>query len=85
MAAGSRLHVPNIGGGRGQTIQVDGVNGGDSNGGGNFSGATNMDAIAEVNVQLSSYTAEYGLNGGAQVNYITKHGGSEYHGSLYFA
>jgi Carboxypeptidase regulatory-like domain len=80
---GFATNVPDIGGGRGQTIQVDGVNGGDSNGGGNFSGATNMDAIAEVNVQLSSYTAEYGLNGGAQVNYITKHGGSEYHGSLY--
>src|SRR5262245_24009407 len=44
--------VPNIQGGRGQTIYVDGVNGGDGGGGGNFSAATNMDAIAEVNVQL---------------------------------
>ena len=49
-------------------------------GGGNFSGATNLDAIAEVNVQMASYTAEYGLKGGAQVNFITKHGGSDYHG-----
>jgi len=71
----------------GQTIYVDGVNGGDGGGsgggGGNFSGATNLDAIAEVNVQMASYTAEYGLKGGAQVNFITKHGGSEYHGSAY--
>ena len=72
---------------RGQTIYVDGINGGDGGGsgggGGNFSGATNLDAIAEVNVQMSAYAAEYGLKGGAQVNYITKHGGTEYHGTAY--
>jgi hypothetical protein len=72
---------------RGQTIYVDGINGGDGGGsgggGGNFSGATNMDAIAEVNVQMSAYAAEYGLKGGAQVNFITKHGGTEYHGTAY--
>ncbi|RPI51163.1 MAG: carboxypeptidase regulatory-like domain-containing protein, partial [Acidobacteria bacterium] len=79
--------VPDIQGGRGQTLYVDGVNGGDGGnaggGGGNFSGATSMDAIAEVNVQLSTYTAEYGLKGGAQVNFITKSGGSAYHGTAY--
>ena len=80
--------VPAIqGSSRGQTIYVDGINGGDGGGsgggGGNFSGATNMDAIAEVNVQMSAYAAEYGLKGGAQVNFITKHGGTEYHGTAY--
>ncbi|MET0214849.1 MAG: TonB-dependent receptor [Vicinamibacterales bacterium] len=81
--------VPIIGGSRGaqQTIYVDGINGGDGGGGGgggtNFSGATNLDAIEAVQVQMSAYTAEYGLKGGAQVNYITKRGGSEYHGTLY--
>ena len=81
--------VPAIqaGSSRGQTLYVDGVNGGDGGqsggGGGNFSGATNLDAIAEVNVQMAAYTAEYGLKGGAQVNFITKHGGSEYHGTAY--
>ena len=72
----------------GNTVYVDGVNGGDGGAGGgggaNFSAATNMDAIAEVNVQMSAYAAEYGLKGGAQVNLITKHGGSEYHGSGYW-
>lgn len=81
--------VPIIGGSRGgqQTIYVDGINGGDGGGGGgggtNFSGATNLDAIEAVQVQMSAYTAEYGLKGGAQVNFITKHGGSEYHGTAY--
>jgi hypothetical protein len=80
--------VPAIQGSRrGQTIYVDGINGGDGGGSGgggeNFSGATNLDAIAEVNVQMSAYAAEYGLKGGAQVNYITKHGGTEYHGTAY--
>ncbi|OLC40798.1 MAG: hypothetical protein AUH43_25735 [Acidobacteria bacterium 13_1_40CM_65_14] len=76
--------VPNIQGGRGQTVYVDGINGGDGGGGGNFSAATNMDAIAEVNVQMSAYTAEYGLKGGAQVNIVTKHGGADYHGTGYW-
>src|SRR6202022_2628705 len=75
--------IPSIQGG-GQAVFVDGVNGGDGGGGGNFSAATNMDAIEEVNVQMSAYTAEYGLKGGAQVNLITKHGGSEYHGTGYW-
>jgi len=80
--------VPAIQGSRrGQTIYVDGINGGDGGGQGgggeNFSGATNLDAIAEVNVQMSAYAAEYGLKGGAQVNFITKHGGTEYHGTAY--
>jgi len=76
--------VPNIQGGRCQTIYVDGINGGDGGGGGNFSAAVNMDAIEEVNVQMSAYAAEYGLKGGAQVNLITKHGGSDYHGTGYW-
>src|SRR4051794_20077833 len=71
-----------------QTLYVDGLNGGDGGngggGGGNFSDATTLDAIAEVNVQLNNYTAEYGLKGGPQVNFLTKHGGQDYHGTAYW-
>jgi hypothetical protein len=76
--------VPSLQGGSGQTVYVDGINGGDGGGGGSFSGTTVIDAIAEVNVQMSAYTAEYGLKGGSQINIITKHGGAEYHGSGYW-
>jgi hypothetical protein len=75
--------IPNIQGGN-QTVYADGVNGGDSNGGGNFSGTTNMDAIEEVNIQMSNYTAEYGMRGGPVVNFITKHGGQTYNGTVYW-
>ena len=68
--------VPSLQGGGGQTVYVDGINGGDGGGGGSLSGTTVIDAIAEVNVQMSAYTAEYGLKGGSQINVITKHGGA---------
>ena len=38
----------------------------------------NLDAIAEIKVLLNSYRAEYGRAGGAQVQIVSKSGGSEY-------
>jgi len=66
------------------TIMADGVNGGDGGAGGVFSATINLDAVQEVKVQLSNYTAEYGRAGGAMINIITKGGGREYHGSGYW-
>ena len=79
VGGGFNSPVPSLQGGQGQTVYIDGINGGDGGGGGALSGTTVIDAIAEVNVQMSAYTAEYGLKGGSQVNVITKHGGAEYH------
>src|SRR5688572_19483997 len=84
VGGGFNSPVPTLQGGGGQTVYVDGINGGDGGGGGSLSGTTVIDAIAEVNVQMSAYTAEYGLKGGSQVNIITKHGGAEYHGTGYW-
>ena len=81
VGGGFNSPVPSLQGGQGQTVYIDGINGGDGGGGGALSGTTVIDAIAEVNVQMSAYTAEYGLKGGSQVNVITKHGGAEYHGT----
>lgn len=42
-----------------------------------------LDAIAEFKVQSSTYSAEYGHGGGAQINIITKSGTNDFRGSLF--
>ena len=78
------LDTTSIAGNAGQTIYVDGVNGGDAGQGTRFAATTNMDAIGEVNVQVGAYTAEYGLKSGSQINFITKRGGDQLHGTVYW-
>ncbi len=76
--------VPRFMGKTNNTIYVDGVNGGDGGGGGNFSGAINVEAIEEISVQMANYSAEYGRGGGPQINIISKSGGLQYHGTAYW-
>ncbi len=77
--------TPNIQGTRSQwnTQSVDGVTGNDLGSPNTFSSPINLDAIAEVKVLLNNYQAEYGRNGAASVNVITKSGSREYHGTAY--
>ena len=86
-AAGGNLGTttPNISGGRNtwNTVTVDGVVGNDLGSPQVFSSTVNLDAISEVKVQLNSYAAEYGRNGGSQVTLITKSGTQQFHGSGY--
>src|SRR5262249_13284551 len=42
-----------------------------------------VDAIGEIRIQESSYSAEYGQSMGGVVNFITKSGGNQFHGSLF--
>ena len=42
-----------------------------------------MEAIGEVKVLVSNYTAEYGARAGGQVSFAIKNGTSQFHGSLY--
>jgi hypothetical protein len=65
-------------------MMADGINGGDSQGGGIYAATVNLDSIAEVHVLMNNYNAEYGRAGGAMINLITKSGGKDYHGSGWF-
>ncbi len=77
--------TPNIQGTRNQwnTQSVDGLTGNDLGSPNTFASPINLDAISEVKVLLNNYQAEYGRNGAAAVNVITKSGGREYHGTGY--
>ena len=50
---------------------------------GNQPTLVNLDAIAEVYIERNAYSSEYGRNGGAQINVITKSGSNAFHGSLF--
>jgi len=42
-----------------------------------------VDAVAEIRIQESSFSAEYGQSMGGVVNFITKSGTNQFHGSLF--
>jgi Carboxypeptidase regulatory-like domain/TonB-dependent Receptor Plug Domain len=44
----------------------------------------NMDAVEEVQIQLSNYQAEYGRTAGAAINIISRSGTRDFHGSGYY-
>jgi hypothetical protein len=50
---------------------------------GSISVRPSIDAIAEMNVQTNTYTAEVGRTGGAMVNIITKSGTDQFHGDVF--
>ena len=41
------------------------------------------DAVQEIRIQTSTFSAEYGNNAGSQVSVITKAGSNEFHGSIW--
>jgi hypothetical protein len=78
--------VPHVGGQRRDwnTIMIDGVLGNEIGQANRMAQQINLDAIAEIKVLLNTYRAEYGRTGGAQVQIISKSGGSQYAGNLYY-
>jgi hypothetical protein len=78
--------LPNVSGQRGRSTvaSVDGLNGSEPSGNNKLSMTVNQDAIAEVKVLRNNYAAEYGNNGGALINIVSKGGGRDYHGSAYY-
>jgi hypothetical protein len=66
---------------RGNNFMIDGVENNDISVAGPAFQITNPDAIQEVAVQTSNFSAEFGRAGGAVVNQITKSGTNDLHGT----
>lgn len=83
---GFGTNLPNISGQRGRSTvsTVDGLNASEPSGNNKLSMTINQDAVAEVKVLRNNYAAEYGNNGGALINLVSKGGGKDYRGSAYY-
>src|SRR5436190_3654014 len=78
--------LPNVSGQRGRSTvpTIDGLFAGEPSGSNKLSFTINQDAVAEVKVLRNNYGAEYGNNGGAIINIVSKGGGREYRGTAYY-
>src|SRR6266571_7490828 len=78
--------LPNFSGQRGRSAvaTIDGLFAGEPSGSNKLSMTINQDAVAEVKVLRNNYPAEYGNNGGAIINIVSKGGGKNYRGSAYY-
>src|SRR6266568_7285917 len=83
---GFGTNLPNISGQRGRTTvtTIDGLNAGEPSGSNKISMTINQDAVGEVKVLRNNYAAEYGNNGGAMINIVSRGGGKDYRGSVYY-
>jgi len=66
---------------RSNNFLIDGMDNNDISVAGPVATLTNNDAIQEVSIQTSNFSAEYGRAGGAVVNQITKSGTNSLHGT----
>ena len=66
---------------RGNNFMIDGVENNDISVTGPAYTIQNPDAVEEVNVQTSNFSAEFGRAGGAVINQITKSGTNDLHGT----
>ncbi len=78
--------LPNISGQRGRSTvaTIDGLNAAEPSGSNKLSMTINQDAVAEVKVLRDNYAAEYGNNGGAMINLVSRGGTRNYTGSAYY-
>jgi Carboxypeptidase regulatory-like domain/TonB-dependent Receptor Plug Domain len=78
--------LPNVSGQRGRSniASVNGLMGNDISGSNKLSMTINQDAVEEVKVLRNNYAAEYGNQGGAHINIVTKSGKKDYNGTGYY-
>jgi hypothetical protein len=69
--------------GRANNSEIDGQSNNDNSIGGPSFFFSNQDAIAEVQVITNDFSAQYGRNMGAVVNYLTKSGTNQFHGTAF--
>ncbi len=62
---------------------MDGADNMDNGGNSNAIVNPNMDAIGEIKILTSSYSAEFGGRSGAMVNVVTRSGTQQFHGTLF--
>lgn len=86
VGGGFGTDLPFVSGQRGRSTvpTIDGLNAGEPSGSNKLSMTINQDAVAEVKVLRNNYAAEYGNNGGAMINIVSKGGGKSYKGSAYY-
>jgi len=85
-ASSGFLTLPNAGGlpNTMMTMSIDGMQGEDNGSSQLFQTNVAPDAVEEIKVLMNNYQAEYGRNGGATVNVVTKSGTRDFHGSAYY-
>jgi outer membrane receptor protein involved in Fe transport len=69
--------------GRSNNFEIDGQSNNDNSIAGPQVFFSNQDAIQEIQVISNNFSAQYGRNMGAVVNYVTKNGTNAYHGSAF--
>jgi outer membrane receptor protein involved in Fe transport len=67
--------------GRSNNFQIDGSDNNDLSVGGPSLFIGNQDQIQEVQIITNNFSAQYGRNLGSVVNYVTKGGGNQFHGT----
>lgn len=70
--------------GRSNNFTIDGVDNNDLTIGGPNYFVQNPAVVSEIQVVTNNFSAEYGRNQGAIINYISKSGGNGYHGSAFW-
>jgi hypothetical protein len=86
LGEGFGTNLPNISGQRGRSAvaTIDGLNAAEPSGSNKVSMSINQDAVAEVKILRNNYAAEYGNNGGAIINIVSKGGTKDYRGTAYY-